>query len=78
MIKITPEELVRYIYNETSEQKTEKIRAALQTDWNLRETYEKLLNAQKNLTKTKLSPKPETINKILEYASKKHVPITSH
>ena len=41
MIKFTPEDLVRYLYNETSEQKTASIKAALQTDWNLRESYEK-------------------------------------
>ena len=43
MIKITPEELVRYLYQETSDKKTAAIRTALETDWNLRETYEKLL-----------------------------------
>ena len=37
MIKFTPEELVRYLYHETSEQKSASIKAALQTDWNLRE-----------------------------------------
>ena len=71
MIKITPEELVRYLYNETSEQKSATIEAALQTDSNLRETFEKLLSAQKNLNEVRFSPRPEAINKILEYASKK-------
>ncbi len=77
MIKITPEDLVRYLYNETSEQKTASIRAALQTDWNLKETYENLASSMKNLDEVKFSPRPETINKILEYASKKRTPITS-
>lgn len=71
MIKITPEELVRYLYNETSEQKTATIEAALLTDWNLRETFEKLVCAQQNLNEAKLSPSPKTINKILEYAAKR-------
>jgi len=78
MIKITPEDLVRYLYNETSEQKTTLIKAALQNDWNLRESYEKLLNSYKDLNSIKFSPRPESINRILEYASKKHVQITSH
>jgi len=77
MINITPEELVRYIYNETSPQKTEKIRSALQTDWNLRDTYEKLLGAQKGLSELKFSPREETVNKILEYAAKKTIPVSS-
>lgn len=78
MIKITPEDLVRYSYNETSEQKSAAIKAALQTDWNLRESYEKILNSQKNLNSIKLSPRSESVNKILEYASKKHAQVTSH
>lgn len=77
MIKISPEELVRYLYNETSEQKTAKIKAALQTDWNLRDTYEKLLIAHKNLNEIKFSPRVETINKIMEYASKKQEQVSS-
>jgi hypothetical protein len=74
MIKITQEELIRYIYNETSPQKTENIKAALQTDWNLRETYEKLLSTRKELSELKFSPRIETVNKILEYAFKKNIP----
>jgi hypothetical protein len=79
MIKFTPdpEDLVRYLYNETSEQKTASIQAALQTDWNLKETYEKLANSLKNLSEVTFSPRPETINKILEYASQKRIPISS-
>jgi len=75
MINITPEELVRYIYNETSPQKAEKIRVALQTDWNLRDTYEKLVDTEKELSKLKFSPRVETVNKILAYASKKHITV---
>ena len=71
MIKITPEELVRYLYHETSKQKTATIRAALQTDWNLRDTFEKLSSAQKNLNGINHSPRKESVNRILEYASKK-------
>jgi hypothetical protein len=78
MITITPEDLVRYLYHETSEQKTAKIKAALQTDWNLRESYEKLLDSHKNLSSINLSPRVESVNKILEYASKKHAQVTSH
>ena len=57
MMKITPEELVRYLYNETSEQKTALIKAALQTDWNLRETYEKLVSSRNNLNEISFSPR---------------------
>lgn len=77
MTKITPEDLVRYLYNETSDRKTETIRIALQTDWDLRESYEKLVISEQNLDNIELSsPRPETVNKILDYASKKRVPVT--
>ena len=76
MIKITSEELLRYLYKETSEQKAAMIRAALQTDWNLHEAYEKLVSAAKDLNEISLSPRQETVNKILEYASKRQVPVS--
>jgi hypothetical protein len=77
MTKFTPEDLVRYLYNETSEQKAASIKAALQSDWNLRETYEKLANSLKNLSEVTFSPRVETINKILEYGSKRRISISS-
>ena len=77
MTEITPEDLVRYLYDETSGRKAETIRIALQTDWDLRESYEKLVISEQNLDNIELSsPRPETVNKILEYASKKRVPVT--
>lgn len=77
MTKITPEDLVRYIYNETSEQKSSAINSALQTDWNLRESYENLLNSEQNLDNIELSsPRAESVNRILEYASKKRVTVS--
>lgn len=77
MTKITPEDLVRYLYDETSEPKTASIKAALQTDWNLRESYENLVSSEQNLNKIKLSsPRAESVNKILDYASKKRVPVS--
>lgn len=77
MTKITPEDLIRHLYNETSGRKAETIRIALQTDWDLRESYEKLVISEQNLDNIEFSsPRTETVNKILEYASKKRVPVT--
>ena len=78
MIKITPEELVRFLYQETSDKKTAAIRTALETDWNLRETYEKLLSSHKTLHGLSTSPRPEAVNKILEYGVKKQEQVHSH
>jgi len=78
MIRFTTEDLVRYLYNETSEQKTAQIKAALQTDWNLKETYEKLVNSKRDLNEISFSPRKETVNKILQYASKRNITVSSH
>ncbi|KAA9039373.1 hypothetical protein FW778_11125 [Ginsengibacter hankyongi] len=78
MTKFTPEDLVQYLYNETSVQKTAAIKAALNTDWNLKESFEQLVEAQKNLEKIKLSPRDEAVNKILQHTSKKVGQLHSH
>jgi hypothetical protein len=71
MIKITPEDLVQYLYKETSVKKTAAIRAALETDWDLQQAFKEILSAQKNLAPVNHSPRNESLNKILEHASSK-------
>ncbi len=78
MIKITPEDLVRCLYNETSEQKAAALKAAFETDWNLRETYEQFASAKNSLDEINMSPRPETVNNILNYAAKKQEQVHSH
>ena len=77
MIKITQEELIQYMYNETSELKTSVIQAALETDWDLREAYEKLLAAQQNLNEVRFSPRSEVVDRILAYSAKKQQQVHS-
>jgi hypothetical protein len=71
MTKFTPEDLVQYLYKETSEQKTAKIREALETDWTLRESFKQILTSVKNLEEIRLSPRDEAVNKILQHINKK-------
>ncbi|MEO7317259.1 MAG: hypothetical protein ABIW47_18860 [Ginsengibacter sp.] len=73
MMKITPEDLVRYLYKETSTEKTARINAALQIDTNLQDEYEKLKNTYSNLEEgqVRLSPRLQTIKNIMQYANKK-------
>lgn len=78
MTKFTPEDLVQYLYNETSVQKTTSIKEALNTDWNLKESFEQLVDAQKNLEEIKLSPRDEAVNKILQHTTKKVGQLHSH
>jgi len=49
MHNFTPEDLLQYLYNETSPAQTAQIKAALETDWSLREKFEVITSAQKRL-----------------------------
>lgn len=70
MHNFTPEDLLLYLYNETSPAKTAEIKAALETDWSLREKFEVITSAQKRLEALKMSPSQQTIDNILNYAEK--------
>lgn len=70
MHSFTPEDLVQYIYNETSTQKSAAIKVALDTDWSLREKYDEIMSAHKSLEKVTLSPRKKAVDKILAYAEK--------
>ena len=77
MIKITSEDLIRYLYNETSTSKTARIEEALQIDSQLRDEFEKIKSTYSSLKDVSLSPRQESVDKILEYASKMHKQIHS-
>ncbi|MDN3659062.1 hypothetical protein QWZ08_25685 [Ferruginibacter paludis] len=70
MHSFTPEDLIQYVYNETSTQKSAAIRGALETDWKLREKYEEIISAQQALEKVTFSPRKKAIDNILAYAEK--------
>ncbi|HEX2683937.1 MAG TPA: hypothetical protein VHL77_08385 [Ferruginibacter sp.] len=70
MHNFTPEDLLLYLYNETSPSQTAEIKAALENDWSLREKFEVISSAQKRLEALKLSPSQQTIDNILAYAEK--------
>ena len=66
----TPEELIQYLYKETSPDRTTAIEAALQHDWTLREKLEVLQTSIQNLDKIIQSPRAEVILRIMNYARK--------
>ena len=70
MHNFTPEDLLQYLYNETSPTKTADIKAALETDWSLREKFEVISSAQQRLEPLKMSPSQQTIDNIVNYAEK--------
>lgn len=67
-VLFTPEELIQYLYQETSPEKTAAIEAALQEDWTLREKLEVLKASVKGLDRVIESPRPQVILNILNYA----------
>jgi hypothetical protein len=70
MHNFTPEDLLQYLYNETSPAQTAQIKAALETDWSLREKFEVITSAQSRLEALKMTPSQQTIDNILSYAEK--------
>ena len=70
MHSFTQEDLLQYLYNETSTEKATAIKEALVNDWDLREKFNFLSSAQQNLEVIKLSPRKQTIDFILNYAEK--------
>jgi len=64
------EDLLLYMYGDTSNEQTAAIKQALDTDWKLKEEYEKLMASQNSLGHITFSPRKEAIDFILEYAAK--------
>jgi chromosome condensin MukBEF complex kleisin-like MukF subunit len=70
MHSFTQEDLIQYMYDETSHEKRTAIGQALNTDWKLSEEYEALSSAQKTLEKVSLSPRKKAFDFIINYAGK--------
>ena len=68
MTLFTPEDLVMYLYHESTPEKTAAIEVALQNDWTLREKLEVLQKAVTTLDKTLVSPRTEAVLNVLNYA----------
>lgn len=71
MHNFTTEDLLQYLYKETSTEKTAAIGVALVSDWGLREKLDMLKASQTELNSVKLlSPGKQTLENILSYAEK--------
>lgn len=78
MTEITQTDLLRYIYGETSESKSARIKAALQKDFRLRESYNQLMQTQQALDSAKASPSKSVMNRIMNYAASKQADVQTH
>ena len=71
MTNFTPEDLLLYLYKETSPEQTAAIEEALKKDWTLREKLSVLKTSMQRLNKIKQSPRTEVVLNILNYAREK-------
>lgn len=71
MINFTPEDLIQYLYNETSPEQTAAIEEALGRDWTLREKFEVLKASKSRLDTLLESPRTEVVLNVLNYAREK-------
>ncbi len=71
MQSFTPEDILLYLYKETSPEMTVAIEAALKSDWTLREKMEVLSSSMKRLESITESPRTEIVLNILNYARQK-------
>ena len=67
--KFTPEQLVQYIYRETSAATTMAINESLREDWELQEEYRAMRRSFRELPKVTFQPSVATLQNILSYSS---------
>jgi len=72
MANLTPEDLLLYLYKESSEEQTTAIENALKQDWTLREKLAVLKTSLERLDGIKKSPSTRAILNVLNYARKKN------
>ena len=68
MTNFTPEDLLLYLYKESSAEQNIAIEAALQKDWTLREKMNVLKVSMQRLDKIIVYPRTEVILNVLNYA----------
>lgn len=69
MYNYSPEDLIMYLYKETSQEATSDIENALQLDWTLREKLQVIKTSMERLQSLTLSPRTEVILNVLKYAN---------
>ena len=67
---LTPDHLIQYLYKETSVTETLAIQEALMKNIVLREEYEELFSAYRELPKVTFRPSPAALRNILRYSER--------
>jgi len=68
MTNFTPEDLLLYLYKETSTTQTKAIETALEKDWTLREKLAVLRDSMNRLDKITVAPRTEVVLNVLNHA----------
>jgi len=71
MNNFTPEDLLLYLYKETSAKQKAAIEAELKKDWTLREKLAVLKTSMQRLDKIAEAPRTEVVLNVLNYARDK-------
>ena len=71
--KITTLDLIRAIYKETSVFEQSNIQSSLKLDKELKAEFDLLNWSYKSLPKVQVSPKPDTLQRILRYSSRQEM-----
>ncbi|MEM9390820.1 MAG: hypothetical protein AAGA02_10125 [Bacteroidota bacterium] len=64
----TQNDVIRYVYHETSAKETKEIEKALLCDAKLEEMYKEILSLKADLNKAKKTPSDKVINNLLNYS----------
>mgnify|MGYP006983098775 CR=1 FL=1 len=78
MTNFTPEDLLLYIYKESSPQLTRAIEQAVNTDWALREKLNVIKDSAEKLDTIIAEPREKSVLKILAYARKTETVTAEH
>jgi hypothetical protein len=70
MYNYSPEDLILYLYKETSVDVTAAIEKALQDDWSLREKLAVIKTSMERLNSITVEPRTEVVLNILAHARK--------
>lgn len=73
MTNFTPEDILLYLYKETSDEQTIAIEEALKKDWTLREKLAVLKTSMQRLEKIVVAPRTEIVLNVLHHAREKSV-----
>lgn len=68
MTLFTPEDLLLYLYKESSSELTSAIEKALNEDWTLREKLQVMQSSVDQMDKVIVSPRMEVVLKVINYA----------